>query len=31
MLFDHEVVDGVPVARFLRRLIQLMETAFELK
>jgi len=31
VLFDHEVVDGVPVARFLRRLIQLMETAFELK
>ena len=30
VLFDHEVVDGVPVARFLRRLIQLMETAFEL-
>jgi pyruvate/2-oxoglutarate dehydrogenase complex dihydrolipoamide acyltransferase (E2) component len=31
VLFDHEVVDGVPVARFLRRLIQLMETAFELE
>ena len=31
VLFDHEVVDGVPVARFLKRLIQLMETAFELE
>ena len=31
VLFDHEVVDGVPVARFLRRLIQLMEIAFELE
>ena len=30
VLFDHEVVDGVPVALFLKRLTQLMETAFEL-
>jgi len=30
VLFDHGVVDGVPVALFLKRLIQLMETAFEL-
>jgi pyruvate/2-oxoglutarate dehydrogenase complex dihydrolipoamide acyltransferase (E2) component len=29
-MFDHEVVDGVPVALFLKRLTQLMETAFEL-
>ena len=31
VLFDHEVVDGVPVARFLRRLMQLMESAFGLE
>ena len=31
VMFDHEVVDGVPVARFLKRLIQLMETANELE
>ena len=30
VMFDHEVVDGVPVALFLKRLIQLMETVFEL-
>ena len=30
ILFDHEVVDGLPVALFLRRLTQLMETAFGL-
>ncbi|HMK92082.1 MAG TPA: 2-oxo acid dehydrogenase subunit E2 [Thermoleophilia bacterium] len=30
VLFDHEVVDGVPVALFLKRLTQLMETAFGL-
>jgi pyruvate/2-oxoglutarate dehydrogenase complex dihydrolipoamide acyltransferase (E2) component len=27
ILFDHDVVDGVPVALFLRRLIELMESA----
>jgi pyruvate/2-oxoglutarate dehydrogenase complex dihydrolipoamide acyltransferase (E2) component len=30
VLFDHEVVDGVPVALFLRRLMELMEGAFGL-
>ena len=30
ILFDHEVVDGVPVALFIRRLMQLMEGAFGL-
>ena len=30
VLFDHEVVDGVPVALFLRRLTELMEGAFGL-
>ena len=30
VMFDHEVVDGVPVALFLKRLTQLMESAFEL-
>jgi pyruvate/2-oxoglutarate dehydrogenase complex dihydrolipoamide acyltransferase (E2) component len=30
VLFDHEVVDGVPVALFLKRLTQVMEMAFEL-
>ncbi len=30
VMFDHEVVDGVPVALFLRRLSELMESAFEL-
>ena len=27
VLFDHNVVDGVPVALFLRRLVELMESA----
>jgi pyruvate/2-oxoglutarate dehydrogenase complex dihydrolipoamide acyltransferase (E2) component len=30
IMFDHEVVDGVPVALFLRRLMDLMEGAFGL-
>ena len=30
IMFDHEVVDGVPVALFLRRLMELMEGAFGL-
>ena len=30
VLFDHDVVDGVPVALFLRRLTELMETAWGL-
>ena len=30
VLFDHDVVDGVPMARFLRRLTDLMESAFGL-
>ena len=30
VLFDHDVVDGVPVALFLRRLTDLMESAFGL-
>ena len=29
-LFDHDVVDGLPVALFLRRLSELMESAFGL-
>lgn len=28
VLFDHDVVDGVPVALFLKRLVKLMESAF---
>ncbi len=31
VLFDHDVVDGVPVALFLRRLTELMETAWGLE
>jgi pyruvate/2-oxoglutarate dehydrogenase complex dihydrolipoamide acyltransferase (E2) component len=30
VLFDHDVVDGVPVALFLRRLVELMEDTFAL-
>ena len=30
VLFDHDVVDGLPVALFLRRLSELMEGAFSL-
>jgi len=30
VLFDHDVIDGVPVALFLRRLVDLMEHAFGL-
>ncbi len=30
VMFDHDVVDGLPVALFLRRLTELMEGAFEL-
>jgi hypothetical protein len=30
VLFDHDVVDGLPVALFLRRLSELMESAFSL-
>ena len=30
VLFDHDVTDGVPVALFLRRLTELMETAWGL-
>ncbi|MEN6315846.1 MAG: 2-oxo acid dehydrogenase subunit E2 [Clostridiaceae bacterium] len=29
-LFDHDIIDGAPVARFIERLINLMENAFEL-
>jgi pyruvate/2-oxoglutarate dehydrogenase complex dihydrolipoamide acyltransferase (E2) component len=31
VMFDHDVVDGVPVALFLRRLLELMEGAFGLE
>lgn len=30
VLFDHDVIDGVPVALFLRRLVELLEEAFGL-
>jgi pyruvate/2-oxoglutarate dehydrogenase complex dihydrolipoamide acyltransferase (E2) component len=29
-MFDHDVVDGAPAARFTARLAELMESAFEL-
>lgn len=29
-LFDHDIIDGAPAARFIERLIILMENAFEL-
>lgn len=29
-LFDHDIIDGAPVAKFIERLIDLMENAFEL-
>ena len=29
-LFDHDVIDGAPVFRFVKRLVNLMENAFEL-
>jgi pyruvate/2-oxoglutarate dehydrogenase complex dihydrolipoamide acyltransferase (E2) component len=30
-LFDHDIIDGAPVVRFTERLVDLMESAFELE
>jgi pyruvate/2-oxoglutarate dehydrogenase complex dihydrolipoamide acyltransferase (E2) component len=30
VIFDHDIVDGAPAARFTKRLVELIESGFEL-